>query len=180
MIDLRPGYDRVLRCRSGPNGISACLGVVTTPPYLVTTTLVVTTLVSRGCNLSVQQRPVYTASKTWFESGERTELLARQVVLKNAGVLRLLGCRHTALPHRGHQLTDRVQREHVRVLILSVVRCSATSTSTAYTCRDAYFMYSVGILSSPHSCQSTTGVHSEYVLSTCTPAQHNRVHLKIH
>jgi hypothetical protein len=28
-----------------------------------------------------------------------------------------------------------------------------------YNCRDAYFMYSVCILSSPHSCQSTTGVH---------------------
>jgi hypothetical protein len=98
VIDLRPGYDRVLRCRSGPNGISACLGVVTTPPYLVTTTLVVTTLVSRGCNLSVQQRPVYTASKTWFESGGRTELLAGQVVLKNAGVPLLLGCRHHRSP----------------------------------------------------------------------------------
>ena len=38
------------------------------------------------------------------------------------------------------------------------------------TCRDASFMYSVCTLSSPHSCESTTGVHSEYVWSTCTPA----------
>ena len=31
----------------------ACLGVVTSPPYLVTTKLLVTTPVSRGCNLPV-------------------------------------------------------------------------------------------------------------------------------
>ena len=46
------------------------------------------------------------------------------------------------------------------------VLCSRGSGCDArpeYTCRDAYFMYSVCILSSHHSCQSTSGVHSEYV-----------------
>ena len=51
-IDLRPGYDRVLRALLR-KGILSCLGVVTSPPYLVTTKLLVTTPVSRGCNLPV-------------------------------------------------------------------------------------------------------------------------------
>ena len=52
MIDLQPGY--ILQPGpKGSKGILACLGVVTSPPYLVTTKLLVTTPLSMGCNLSV-------------------------------------------------------------------------------------------------------------------------------
>ena len=72
----------------------------------------------------------------------------------------------------GHfSAVGRVPLEYTRSTGGIHVLQSGCDARPEYTCRDAYFMYSVCILSSPHSCQSTSGVHSEYVLSTCTPAE---------
>ena len=62
------------------------------------------------------------------------------------------------------------------LIVYSAHRGSGCDARPQYTCRDAYCMYSVCILSSPHACQrlrvpleysSTLGVRVEYV---CTPA----------
>jgi hypothetical protein len=83
VIDLRPGYDRVLK---GPMGILACLVVVTSPPYLVTTKLLVTTPVSRGCNLPVRARVGVTRKAVpggWAE--RRREASARATRVDRGG-----------------------------------------------------------------------------------------------